>query len=101
MYFARMSVWTFKKGKREEGLAKMDEMVSDAARTSEGYRGYVQLLSDEKADSATIITFWKDEGAREASSAGVFRDAGEAVKPYLEGQPAVSNFKVSDIELRI
>ncbi len=101
MYFARMSVWTFREGRREEGLAKMDEMVSDAARTTEGYRGYLQLLSEEKPDSATIITFWKDEGAREASSRGVFRDAGRAVGPYLEGQPAVSNFKVSDIELRI
>ncbi len=101
MLFARVSVWTFKKGQREKGLNFLAESSSDAARSSEGYSGYIELLSEEKPDCATIITLWKSDKARNDSSKGVFKDAMKGLEPYIEGPPEVSNFKLSDAELRL
>lgn len=107
MLFARMSVWTFKKGQREKGLDKLawakpqEESLSNAARSTKGYRGYLQLLSEEKPDCATLITLWESDEARKDSSKGVFKDAMKALEPYLECPPDVSNFKLSDAELRV
>ncbi len=107
MYFARVSVWTFKKGQREKGLDKLasaepqQQSVSDLARSTKGYRGSLQLLSEDKPDCATIITLWESEKARKNSSKGVFKDAIKEVEPYLESPPDVSNFKLSDAELRL
>ena len=101
MYFARMSVWTFKKGQREKGLNMLDERISNLARSTKGYRGSLQLLSEEKANCATIITLWESEATREASAKGVFKDAMKALEQYVECQPDASNFKLSDAELRV
>ena len=101
MLFARMSVWTFKKGQREKGLNMLDERISNVARATKGYRGFMQLLSEEATDCATIITLWESEAARSASSKGVFKDAIKALEQYVECPPDVSNFKISDAELRV
>ena len=101
MYSARMSVWTFKKGQREKGLDMLDERISNVARAAKGDRGSLQLLSEEAANCATIITLWESEAAREASAKGVFKDAIKSLEQYVECPPDVSNFKLSDVELRI
>jgi hypothetical protein len=101
MHFARMSVWTFKKGQREKGLNKLDEMVSSTARNNKSYRGSLILLSEEAAECGTIITLWENQKAREASSKGVFKDAMNVMEPYLEGPPEVTNFKLSEAEMRV
>ncbi len=96
-----MSVWTFKKGQREKGLGMLDERIASTARATKGYRGSLQLLSEEAADHATIITIWESEEAREASAKGVFKDSIGVLEQYIEGLPDVSNFKLSDAEIRI
>ena len=101
MLFARMSVWTFKKGQREKGLDMLDERISNVARSTKGYRGSMQLLSEEAADCATLITLWENDKAREVSAKGVFKDAIKALEQYGECPPDVSNFKMSDAELRV
>jgi heme-degrading monooxygenase HmoA len=101
MLFARMSVWTFKKGQREKGLSKMEELVSNIARSTTGYRGFMQLLSEEKPDCATIITLWESDKTRKSSSKGVFKDAIKAIEQYVECPPEVTDFKMSDAELRV
>ncbi len=101
MYFARVSFWSFKKGQREKGLNMLDERISDVARAAKGYRGSLQLLSQESADKAIIITLWDSEKARDASAKGVFKDAVGVLEQFVEGPPEVSNFKLSDAEVRL
>lgn len=96
-----MSIWTFKKGQREKGLNKMEEVASNQARTTKGYRGFLQLLSEESPESATIITLWESKEARAASSKGLFKDASKAIEQYVESPPTLSNFKLTDVEIRI
>jgi hypothetical protein len=96
-----MSVWIFKNGQREKGLNFLDESSSDAARSSKGYRGYLQFLSEEDPNCATIITLWESNEARKNSSKGVFKNAAKGLEPYIECPPDVSNFKLSVNELRI
>jgi len=96
-----MSVWTFKKGQREKGLDMLNERISIQARSSKGYCGYMQLLSEEAVDCATIITLWETEVARSASSKGVFKDAIKTLEQYVDCPPVVTNFKMSDAELRV
>jgi len=101
MLFARMSVWKFKLGQREKGLNKLDESISNVARTTKGFHGFMQLLSDDAPDCATIITLWESEDALKASAKGVFKDATKMLEQYVDSPPSVSNFKVTDVELRI
>ena len=101
MLFARMSVWTFKKGQREKGLNMLDERISNLARSTKGYRGSMQLLSEEAANCATILTLWVSEAARETSAKGVFKDAIKEIEQFVECPPDVTNFKLSDAELRL
>jgi heme-degrading monooxygenase HmoA len=100
-YFARASIWTFKKGQREKGLKTMEEKVSNVARITKGYCGFIQLLSEEDPESATIITLWEDNETRESSSKGLFKDAIKAVIQYVERPPDLSNFSLTNAELRI
>ena len=99
MLFARLSVWTFKKGQREKGLNFLNESSSDAARSTEGFRGILQFLSEEEPDCATLITLWESDEARNNSSKGVFKDATKGLESYVECPPEVSNFTLSDAEL--
>ena len=101
MLFARMSAWIFKKGQREEGLTFLAERSSEMARNTPGYRGFMQLLCEKSADCATIITLWESEEARNHSSKGVFKDAMKRLEPYIDCPPEVSNFILSNGELRI
>ena len=79
----------------------LNERISNLARSTKGYRGSLQLLSEEAADCATIITLWESEAARSASSKGVFKDAIKALEQYVECPPDVTKFKLSDAELRV
>jgi heme-degrading monooxygenase HmoA len=101
LLFARMSVWTFKKGQREKGLDILNERISSQARSTKGYRGYMQLLSEEAADCATIITLWESDDTRNSSSKDVFKDAIKVLEQQVECPPVVTNFKMSDAELRV
>lgn len=101
MLFARMSVWTFKKGQREKALKMLNERIADLARNTKGYRGSLNLLSEEATNCLTIITLWESAATREASSKGVFKDAIDAIDQYVECPPEVSSFKMSEAEFRI
>lgn len=96
-----MSVWKFKPGQREKALAELDKNVSDQAKQTRGYHGFLQLLSKDDADVATIITLWEDENALSSSAKGVFTDAVQTLDQYVANQPNVSNYVVNDSELRL
>ena len=99
MVLARMSIWHFKKGKRDEGFAELDLLLNSLSQSTQGFRGYMSLLSKENSNSATVLTLWQDEQALEASEKGVFTKAIAKVQALLESPPRVENFRVFSTEL--
>ena len=99
MVLARMSIWHFKKGKRDEGFAELDLILNSLSQSTKGFRGYMSLLSKEDSNAATVLTLWQDEGSLEASEKGVFTDAIAKVQALLESPPHTANFRVFSTEL--
>ncbi len=99
MVLARMSFWYFKKGKREEGFAELDKILNTLAQESEGFRGYMSLLSHEDPNAVTILTLWQDEDALKKSEQGVFARASKKVEESLEKPPRIENYRVFSTEL--
>jgi len=79
-----MSIWCFKKGKREEAFAELDRILSSLSQNVTGFRGYMSLLSKEDLTAAVVLTIWQDEEALEASEKGVFADAIKKVQGLLQ-----------------
>jgi len=96
---ARMSFWYFRKGKREEGFAELDKILNTLAQESEGFRGYMSLLSHEDPNAVTILTLWQDEDALKKSEQGVFARASKKVEESLEKPPRIENYRVFSTEL--
>jgi heme-degrading monooxygenase HmoA len=97
--FARMSNWTFKKEKAEEGFIELDSQLNSLTRQTEGFRGYMSLLSREDASKAVILSLWQDEEALIASEKGAFVQLTGKMEPYLEKPPTTSSFRVFSTEL--
>jgi heme-degrading monooxygenase HmoA len=96
---ARMSFWNFKAGKREEGFAELDKILNTLAQDSEGFRGYMSLLSQENPNLVTILTLWQDEDALKKSELDVFARATQKVKDKLEKPPRIENYRVYSTEM--
>ena len=75
LVLTRMSTWTFKTGKREEGFSELDMVLSTLARNTKGFRGSLSLISRDNSNSAVFLTLWNDEESLEASELGVFKEA--------------------------
>ncbi len=99
LVLARMSVWHFRKDKREDGFAELDRILNQSTRHTAGFRGYISLLSKEDPNKATVITLWQDEESIEASEIGVFSSAISKAKEYLEADPQLEHFRVFSTEL--
>jgi len=97
--FARMSNWTFKKEKAEAGVIELDSQLNRFTRQTEGFRGYMSLLSREDASKAVILSLWQDEEALIASEKGAFVQLTGKMEPYLEKPPTTSSFRVFSTEL--
>ena len=89
-----MSLWHFKQGKREEAFLALDSILNTSTRNSNGFRGYVSLLSYEDTDSVTILTLWQDEESLKASENEVFARAINKVKDSLESTPRIENYRM-------
>jgi heme-degrading monooxygenase HmoA len=96
---ARMSFWYFKTGKREEGFGELDKILNTLAQESEGFRGYMSLLSSEDPKAVTILTLWQDEDALKKSESGVFARASQKVEASLEKPPRIDNYRVYSTQL--
>jgi heme-degrading monooxygenase HmoA len=94
-----MSIWHFKKGKREDAFAELDLLLNTSTRHTKGFRGYISLLSREDSNAATIITLWQDEETLKSSEKGVFAGAVKKVLDSLESPPKTENFMVFSTEL--
>ena len=99
MVLARMTVWTFKKGKREEGFAELDKILNTLAQEVKGFRGYMSLLSYDDPSAVTILTLWQDEDALKKSEQEVFARATKKVQDVLEKPPKLENYRVYSTEL--
>lgn len=99
MVLARMTFWTFKKGKREEGFSELDKILNTLAQDAEGFRGYMSLLSYEDPNAVTILTLWQDEDALKKSEQVVFARATQKVQDQLEKPPKLDNYRVFSTEL--
>jgi quinol monooxygenase YgiN len=99
LVLARLSIWNFKKGKREEGFAELDRILNSTTRHTKGFRGYISLNSRDDQDFSTILTLWQDEESLEASEKGVYSIAIEQVQSFLESPPKVKSFRVFSTEL--
>jgi heme-degrading monooxygenase HmoA len=99
LVLARMSTWTFKSGKREEGFSELDMVLSTLARNTKGFRGSLSLISRDDPNSAVFLTLWNDEESLKASESGVFKEAIRKVEHHLQGSPKVDNFRVFSAEL--
>ncbi len=99
MVLARMSFWYFKAGKREEGFAELDKILNTLAQDSEGFRGYMSMLSFEDPKAVTILTLWQDEDALRKSEGDVFVRATKKVEDQLEKPPRIENYRVFSTEL--
>lgn len=86
-------------GKREEGFAELDRILTTSARNTKGFRGYISLISSDDANAATILTLWQDQESLQASEKGVFSSAIAKVTDFLETLPQFKNFKVFSTEL--
>ena len=99
MVFGRISVWHFKRGKREDAFSLLDSMLNTSTRHTPGFRGYLSMLSHDNPSGATILTLWQDEESLRASEKGIFVDAIKKVQDSLESRPRAENFRVFSTEL--
>lgn len=99
LVFARMSTWTFKAGKREEGFLELDNLLNSLTRHAEGFRGYMSLLPQEEPNTALVLTLWQDEESRKASEKGVFTQTTEKIQNFIEKPPVSKNYRIFSTEL--
>ncbi len=99
MVLARISIWHFKKGRREDGFAELDRVLNQSTRHTSGFRGYISLLSKEDANKATVLTLWQDEESLMASERGVFSNAISKVRECIDNPPNFENYRVFSTEL--
>jgi quinol monooxygenase YgiN len=94
LVLVRMSLWNFKEGKREEAFLELDHILNTETRNSNGFRGYISLLSHENPNVVTILTLWQDEESLKASEKAVFAHAKEKVKDALKGSAKIENYQI-------
>ena len=99
MVFGRISVWHFKKGRREDAFSELDLILNTSTRHTPGFRGYISMLSRDDPNMATVLTLWQDEESLKASEQGVFANAINKVKDSLESSTRTGNFRVFSTEL--
>ncbi len=100
MVLARLSTWTFKKGKREEGFSTLDLILSTSTRNTKGFRGSLSLISRDDPNAALFLTMWSDEESLASSETGVFSEATKKTLEFLEKPPKVDNYRVFSAELK-
>ena len=89
-----MSLWHFKKGKREEAFVELDHVPNTSVRKSVGFRGYMSLPSHEDPNLAKTVTMWQDEESLLASEKPLFAEAINKVKDFLKSSPTIENYKM-------
>ncbi len=73
---------------------ELDHILNTATRNSNGFRGYISLLSYEDPNLVTILTLWQDDESLKASENAVFAQAKEKVKDSLKGPAKLENYQI-------
>jgi len=100
MVLARMSAWSFKEGKREEGFSDLDANIGVAARGIRGFRGYMMLLSRDDPNTAIVIGLWADEESLKASEEKVMEAAKQRMAELVSGLPKTEYYRVFSFETK-
>ena len=100
MVLARMSTWSFKEGKREEGFSDLDANIGVAARGIRGFRGYMMLLSRDDPNTAIVIGLWADEESLKASEERVMEAAKQRMAELVSGLPKTEYYRVFSFETK-
>ena len=100
MVLARMSTWSFKEGKREEGFSDLDANIGVAARGIRGFRGYMMLLSRDNPNTAIVIGLWADEESLKASEEKVMEAAKQRMAELVSGLPKTEYYRVFSFETK-
>ena len=100
MVLARMSTWSFKEGKREEGFSDLDANIGVAARGIRGFRGYMMLLSRDDPNTAIVIGLWADEESLKASEEKVMEAAKQRMAELVSGLPKTEYYRVFSFETK-
>jgi len=99
LVLARMTVWHFKEGKRDEGFLALDLILNTLAHQTEGFRGAISMLSRDDPNAATILTLWVDKEALERSEKEVFSQALIKASDSIDSPPKIENYSVFSTEL--
>ena len=100
MVLARMSTWSFKEGKREEGFSDLDLNIGVAARGIRGFRGYMMLLSRDNPNTAIVIGLWADEESLKASEEKVMEGAKQRMTELVADPPKTEYYRVFSFETK-
>ena len=100
LVLARISIWKFKNGKREDGFSMLDQTMVELTRRTKGFRGLLTFLSLQEHDTGIIITLWDNEESLDSSSEGIFRTTTQKLEPYVVGPPEVRSYRTFSAELR-
>jgi quinol monooxygenase YgiN len=99
MVLARMSFWTFKKGKREQGFSELDRILTTLVQNAPGFRGYMSMLSYDDPDALTVLTLWQDVESMDTSEKGVFAQAVQKVADLIENAPCTEKYRVYSTQM--
>lgn len=93
MVVARMSVWKFKSGRREDAFDAIERIKANAQKT-DGFMGHLFLMPQENPDSMTAISLWENEEAERSSMQGLFQEASRDLMEYIASPPDVMMYQV-------
>jgi quinol monooxygenase YgiN len=95
----RKATFHFKKGKRDEAFAELDQILKKEARNTKGFRGFISMLSKDSENEALILTLWEDELSFTMSETILLAPAMKRIFNTLEKEPYFENFKLYSTEM--
>ncbi len=91
--YARMTVWKFKPGKRDEAIRIVEGFQEDIGE-SEGFRGLIILRSVDDPNEARFLALWDSEESLKASEKGVYQKVSGNAMSLAEKPPELKNFEI-------
>ena len=80
--FARVAIYCYRPGKREEGNRVVKDFISEGA---EGLKGHLILDDLDNPDKAAYVTLWDSEESMIAYFGSIRRDLDEAMDDLIIG----------------
>jgi quinol monooxygenase YgiN len=98
MSVARIVWWKFNPGARDEAIKRIDGF-RDEIKSTDGYQGFLMLVSIRNPDRATAISIWEDEQAMSRVEAELYPKVVNALSDLLAETPQVARHSIHTIDL--